>query len=104
MTVVNVCRPAQFPIRRILHCPVEDRRRRMAGYDAPWYGVTITCLGCGDMWTDGQMHPRPFKPRWRKENIAAAREWWDKAAGLTEEDRRAWIRAEIKGNRTEAAR
>lgn len=39
-----------------------------------WYGWTITCLGCGDSWADGEMLPRPFKPRWRTESIAEARQ------------------------------
>lgn len=65
----------------------------MAGHLALWYGATITCLGCGDMWTDGQMHPRPFKPRWRSENIAAARAAWARA--VSRADERAWVRAQL---------
>lgn len=92
-----LCRPASFPVRCTAHCPTCGSEQRMAGHLQLWYGQTITCLGCGDMWTDGEMHPRPFKPRWRAENKAAALRWWDEAAGVTESDRRAWIEAEMAG-------
>lgn len=93
---VAICRPATVAIRRVLKCPTCDRRRRMAGHLALWYGATLTCLGCGDMWTDGEMHPRPFKPRWRAENIAAARSAWSAAVSRAEEQ--AWFRAEMEAS------
>ena len=37
-----------------------------------WYGWSSTCLCCGERWGDGEMCERPFKPRWRKENIESA--------------------------------
>jgi hypothetical protein len=91
-----LCRPESFPIRRVLRCPTENRRRRMAGHLALWYGATITCLGCGDSWTDGEMHPRPFRPRWREDAIARGRKAWDEGAGLTRADERSWIRDQLK--------
>lgn len=91
---VIVCRAVSAAIRRVLLCPTCAQRRRMAGHLALWYGATLTCLGCGDTWTDGEMHPLPFKPRWREENIAAAREAWASAVSRAEE--RSWFRAELE--------
>lgn len=59
--------------RRILPCPTCERRRAMCCAFQEWYGWTVTCLTCGDKWQDGEMLPRPFKPRWRNENVEAAR-------------------------------
>lgn len=94
---VIVCAPPTFPLRRIAHCPTCKRRRRFAGLDAPWYGVTWACCGCGDSWTDGEMHPRPFKPRWRAQAIARARQVWQDAGTHTKADRRAWLDEQIGG-------
>jgi hypothetical protein len=55
-------------------CPTCERPRRMLAQFQEWYGTTWTCVGCGDKWTDGERHERPFAPEWRKENIGAARE------------------------------
>lgn len=49
-------------------CPTCERPRRMLGQFQEWYGTTWTCCGCGEQWTDGEMHGRPFCPGWRKEN------------------------------------
>lgn len=67
--------------RRILDCPVCKRRRRMVQFIdfSPYYGGTLTCLGCGDGWQDGEMLERPFRPRWRLESRDHARKAW--AAG-----------------------
>lgn len=54
-------------------CPTCERRRLMYGWLQHWYGWHVTCTGCGDEWTDGEMHERPFRPRWRAENIASAK-------------------------------
>lgn len=94
---LNLCRPDSFPVRRTAHCPTCKSEQRMAGFLQLWYGQTLACLSCGDMWTDGEMHPRPFKPRWRAENIARAQQWWDEAEGYTDADRQAWIHAQIHG-------
>ena len=61
--------------RRI--CPSCKLRRMFVACYQEWYGWTNTCLGCGDRWTDGEMHERPFAPRWRKDNIASAKKVWD---------------------------
>jgi ribosomal protein L37AE/L43A len=54
-------------------CPTCERHRRMLARYQEWYGTTWTCAGCGDQWTDGERHPRPFAPGWRKDNIEHAR-------------------------------
>jgi hypothetical protein len=45
----------------------------MLGQFQEWYGMTWTCCGCGETWTDGEQHERPFVPGWRKSNIEYAR-------------------------------
>ncbi len=96
---LNLCRPDSLPVRTTTRCPVCKSEQRMAGFLQLWYGQTATCLNCGDMWTDGEMHPRPFKPRWRSENIAAAQKWWDEAKGYTDADRAAWIHTQIDADK-----
>lgn len=78
-------------VRTVGFCPVEKRRRRFTGFDQTWYGVTWHCCGCGDSWSDGEMHERPFKRGWRKEAIEHAREMWSKAMPLSAYGR--WLRA-----------
>ena len=63
--------------RGVRFCPTCKRRRRMYGWYQDWYGWTVTCLGCGDRWCEGEMAERPFKPRWRPERIAEAKAGWD---------------------------
>lgn len=55
------------------HCPTCERDRRMFGAFQEWYGWDVTCAGCGDRWSDGEMHDRPFAPGWRRKNIEYAR-------------------------------
>lgn len=58
---------------RVNHCPTCERQRRMLAQFQEWYGTTWTCAGCGEQWSDGEMHERPFCPGWRRENIEYAR-------------------------------
>lgn len=93
---VIVCRPPSFPIRHILNCPTCKQRRRMAGRDGgPWYGPTLTCLGCGDSWTCGEMHERPFQRAWRTKAIAAARRAWEEAGRYSRADHKQWLAEEL---------
>lgn len=55
------------------YCPTCKRLRRMACKFQEWYGAAVTCAGCGEQWTDGEMLDRPFAPGWRKKNIEQAR-------------------------------
>lgn len=59
-------------------CPTCWRRVFFYDWFQEWYGWHSTCLKCGDQWQDGLMCPRPFKPRWRQENIEQARREWRK--------------------------
>lgn len=54
-------------------CPTCQRPRRMLGWHVEWYGTTWTCAGCGDQWSDGERHERPFARGWRKKQIEYAR-------------------------------
>jgi hypothetical protein len=57
----------------IVDCPTCQRPRRMLAQFQEWYGWTLTCAGCGDVWSDGEMHERPFEPGWRRKSIEHAR-------------------------------
>lgn len=104
--IAIVCRPSVFLLRRITRCPVCERPRQFAGSDAAWYGTTWSCCGCGDSWTDGEMHPRPFARGWRKKAINAARRTWIEAIAFDPREHKAWVTAEITGGgaSTETAR
>lgn len=96
MSTPIICRPPSFPIRRVLACPTEGRRRRMAGRDhGPYYGPTITCCGCGDSWNCGELMPRPFKRAWRQAEIVKAKRAWDEAGRHTVDEHKAWLAAEL---------
>jgi len=55
-------------------CPVCLKRANILYEFYEWYGWHVTCLRCGDQWEDGELLSRPFRPGWRKENIARAKE------------------------------
>lgn len=73
MSNVHICAPRGEPFATVIYCPTCGRQRRMFGRTYEWHGTTITCAGCGDIWTDGDMHERPFCPSWRRKNIEKAR-------------------------------
>lgn len=73
MSGIHIHAPACTLSCHVNHCPTCDRPRRMLGSFAEWYGITLTCTGCGDMWSDGYRHERPFAPGWRRQNIEHAR-------------------------------
>jgi hypothetical protein len=91
----HLCRPDEFLFRRVMFCPTEQRRRRHSGRDAAWYGTTWTCCGCGDSWTEGERHPRPFQRGWRTKAITAARQTWEAAAAFNPADYSAWMREQL---------
>ena len=77
MSALHVCwSHIDWTVRRINFCPTCKRRRRFAGWGQHWYGTIFMCCHCGDAWCDGEMLPRPFKPRWREESAAKARALW----------------------------
>jgi hypothetical protein len=55
-------------------CPTCERRRYFVMMHTPWYGVSGTCLHCGDSWEDGERLERPFVPGWRNRAIRDARD------------------------------
>lgn len=80
MSAIFICGPSRtLDRRRILKCPVENRRRRMVVNYGGYWGSTVYCCGCGDSWSEGELNPRPFRPGWRKESIARAKERWQAA-------------------------
>lgn len=77
-------RPAR---RRVLACPTEGVRRRMVQvFGGAWYSDRVTCLGCGDSWSDGERGYRPFARGWRQKAKAEARAYWDAALTPVEYD------------------
>lgn len=77
--VLTVCQPTTVDLLAIMTCPTCNRRRRFIGAFAVWYGVTWTCCGCGDSWSDGVRRPRPSARGWRPGAIAKARKRWREA-------------------------
>lgn len=73
MSYIHIHAPQQTYFCALNRCPVCERDRRMLGAFAEWYGTTWTCLGCGDQWSDGERHERPFAPGWRRQAIEYAR-------------------------------
>lgn len=58
---------------RILPCPTCKQRRKMLVLTYEWHGAFITCTGCGEQWSDGEMCPRPFARGWRQKSIDRAK-------------------------------
>lgn len=92
---VIVCRPQGMAVRRIAHCPTCERRRRFAGLHEIWYGITWTCLACGDSWGDGMRMQRPFQRGWRAKSRRRARALWDIGVRYWSPEHRAWVDAEL---------
>jgi len=55
------------------HCPYCKETTDFLCEDVEWYGWYVTCLKCGDRWGDGELMPRPFKPKWRAERLEDAK-------------------------------
>ena len=73
MIIVHIYAPKGDHFAQVNTCPTCERPRRMLGWCVEWHGTTWTCAGCGDQWTDGERHERPFAPGWRRRNIEHAR-------------------------------
>ena len=74
-----ICGGYAVEARGISPCPTCGRRRRFYGTWAEWYGWTLTCLGCGDAWQDGERMERPFMRGWRADRIRRAKAGWSRA-------------------------
>jgi len=57
----------------VMVCPTCQRMRRFLCQFQEWYGWAQTCLGCGDVWEDGERLERPFVRGWRQDSIRRAR-------------------------------
>jgi hypothetical protein len=93
---VLVCGVRSGPHMRTLRpCPTEDGRiRRMVyTYSGLFFGPDLTCLGCGERWSDEGQYPRPFRRGWREEAMATARQAWRMA--LPVEQYRAFTQAQL---------
>ena len=66
-------------------CPVCGKWTRLMGFFYEWHGWTTICLRCGDRWSDGEIHERPFMRGWRQKSVADAKAHWRRAA-LAEEE------------------
>jgi hypothetical protein len=76
MSTVHICArfvpKAESVQRKIHYCPTCKSTRAMCVSIYEWYGAFVTCLNCGEQWSDGEQLDRPFEPGWRKKNIASA--------------------------------
>ena len=59
-------------------CPTCKRKTFFVAFFQEWYGWDSTCLKCGERWTDGEMHERPFMPKWRQKSIESEKRAWRK--------------------------
>jgi hypothetical protein len=74
VTHIHIHAPAPVDVRCIvIDCPTCQRQRRAICKFFEWYGADVTCAGCGDAWSDGEMHERPFAPGWRRQGREYAR-------------------------------
>ena len=72
--LIHVHAPAATEVKVLVRrCPTCAGRRRMLCEHYEWYGWNVTCLGCGEAWSDGERLERPFERGWRRRRIAAAR-------------------------------
>lgn len=89
---IIICRPhyAEIKLSRS-HCFCSEKRSRwMLCLFDPWRGWRQTCLRCGEQYGDGEQLQRPFKPRWRQENIQRAERFYRENGPrkMTEDDRK----------------
>lgn len=70
----------------------------MTGHVHFWLGLYLTCCVCGESWGDGEMLPRPFRPRWRQEAAASAQAAWRHCVRLGGPEVRAWLKEELEAH------
>jgi hypothetical protein len=95
-SAVVVCAPPRGVVRRAVFACRNCRRRtrHVVRFGGIWYGSTDTCCACGDSWTGGERHERPFVRAWRAKATAKARADWRTA--LTAQEYDDWIAAELR--------
>ncbi len=57
-------------------CPTCEKPRFFVCTFQHWYGWEFICLKCGEWFDEEGRMERPFRPRWREDNKAAARRMW----------------------------
>ena len=74
MSDIHICWSRKDEERIIfMRCPSCRRQNaKFYGWRQDWYGWTITCTECGEMFADGEWLERPWSPGWREENILKA--------------------------------
>jgi hypothetical protein len=95
---VVICQPSTINVRRVGNCPTCKARRRFAGFDAPWYGITLTCCACGDTWSGGERMERPFARGWREKSAGKAKAAWATGVRIGSPEHRAFLDAELGGS------
>jgi hypothetical protein len=71
---VHIHAPAPTMCRlRQVACPTCERPSYCVVLFYEWYAPDVTCLRCGERWSDGEVMPRPFRPGWRAESVERAR-------------------------------
>jgi hypothetical protein len=79
--VLTICRADdRFLRKEVRYCPMDMCKTEMAVRYEAYYGVTAMCCKCGDAWTDGELHERPFARGWRKQAVKEHRRVWDRAS------------------------
>jgi hypothetical protein len=79
---VIVCGPPRGVYKRIKskRCPsCEEEHGFVERWDGAYYGVTLYG-SCGDTWSDGYRHTRPFARYWRRDAQSRFQSMWDHAA------------------------
>jgi hypothetical protein len=78
MLSLHICapQPTAVWIQRD-QCECRTRKTLFVRSHTEWYGVTETCLRCGERYDmdEGRLE-RPFMPRWREDSKARARKLW----------------------------
>ena len=87
---VVICSPSGATYRCIVRCPVCKRRTRHIVRMAVWYGDDVTCLACGNEWSDG--YRRTTKAQ-AKRGVTLARSKW--ATAGTRKAAFAWLWSEM---------
>jgi hypothetical protein len=47
-----------------------------------WYAAICTCLCCGETWSEGYLHERPFERAWRQKKIAQVIQHFNEERGI----------------------
>jgi ribosomal protein L37AE/L43A len=92
---IHLCSPAVLYVRAIRTCPACRHRGRWAGFEQIWYGITWTCLHCGDRFADGTRMERPFARGWRQESIRRGEAMWNQAVAWRGPTAKAWLAEQL---------